>query len=97
MRWTLICLAACTGGRTGLGTHPAQDGEAPASLPIACGSATCDGTIEYCKLVVGGPPPGIHKETCTPLGGCHDCACLSQPRECRCKESGGIHVECDVP
>jgi hypothetical protein len=96
--WTLAC-AGC-GGRTYLGHGQNDGGGAPTTLDasIPCGDASCDPSSEFCKHVLGGPPPGVNDWSCEALpSGCSSCDCVIAPG-CTCiDDTGQISLTCDVP
>ncbi len=92
-------LAGC-GGRTELGSHGADASIAtPDASWTVCGDAApCDPGTEYCKHVIGGPPPGVNTYNCEALtSNCHSCDCVIQVA-CTCvDDTGHITLTCDVP
>ncbi|HSQ63452.1 MAG TPA: hypothetical protein VLM85_09570 [Polyangiaceae bacterium] len=95
----LLTAAGC-GARTYLG-HGGDGGgavETGDASWIPCGDASCEPTAEYCKRVVGGPPPGVDVRSCQALpSGCHSCDCVIAPG-CTCiDDTGQISLTCDAP
>ena len=95
----VTCSPAC-GARTNLGTGGGDGGgggTADASW-TKCGDASCNPSSEYCKEVIGGPPPGVDITSCEALpSGCHACSCLIQV-ECTClDDTGHLSLTCNVP
>ena len=87
-----LATAGC-GGRTYLGQGHGDGGAA-----VEPGDASCDPATEYCRRMVGGPPPGVDVRSCEALSaGCHACDCLIAPG-CTClDDTGHLSLTCDVP
>ncbi len=96
-----LATASGCGARTYLGQGHSDGGgvvEPGDASWTPCGDASCDPATEYCKRVVGGPPPGVDVRSCEALpAGCHACDCLIAAG-CTCiDDTGHLSLTCNVP
>ena len=91
---------ACGGQIVGAGADASQ--ETTDSVPCA-DAGECPANTEFCRIISGGPPPGVFTHECAALpSNCHSCDCANPPtqnnEQCVCTSDGDqIIVSCSVP